>query len=355
VTALFGDELDTSVPPGFDFDYVDLDGLERRFSVDDGVLTTGSARYRLLHLGGASTRLTVRALRRIAELVDAGATVVGGRPTGSPSLADDDAEHARLCDRLWAGGVRATDLATAIDELGLVPWLSVDGGELLRIGRRIGDAEVVFLANPLPEPVTVTIRTADGTVPAAWDPVALTRTALDDGSRLSLPALGSVVLLPDPLARPARVDRSIPLDGEWSLYLPGVGDVPLPDGPRPWTELGHPGFAGTGTYRTEVEVPEPTDAVLVLGDVGDLARVRVNGVDCGVAWTPPFRVDVGAAFRPGVNVVEIDVATAWMNRLIAEAGSPTGGLFAPVAGVYAPDAPVRPAGLVGPVSLATDA
>lgn len=352
LTALFGDGLDDAVPDGFDSDYVDLDALEQRLEVVDGVLAAGDVRYRVLYLGGSSHRMTVRALRRIAALVEAGATVVGRRPSGTPSLADDEAEHRALCDRLWGDGeaVRATDLATAIDALGAVPWLTVEGADLRRIGRRIGGADVVFLANPRPEPVSATVRTADGTTPAVWDPVHLTRTPLT-GDRLELPALGSVVVLRDPAARPPRETRTVALDGEWSLHLPGLGDVPLPDGPRPWTELGSESFAGIGTYRTEVEVEGGGDASLLLGDVGDLARVRVNGIACGVAWTEPFRVDVTAALRQGRNVVEIDVANAWMNRLIVEGAAPTGGIFAPVARVYGPDAPVVPSGLGGRVTV----
>ena len=87
-----------------------------------------------------------------------------------------------------------------------------------------------------------------------------------------------------------------------------------------------------GTYTTAVEVDEPFlggAAVLDLGDVGDLARVRVNDTDCGVTWTAPWRVDVTGALRPGRNRIEIDVANAWMNRLIAEASRPTGEIFPP--------------------------
>jgi hypothetical protein len=40
-----------------------------------------------------------------------------------------------------------------------------------------------------------------------------------------------------------------------------------------------------------------------------------------------------------------------MNRLIAEARHPTGEIFALVAGVYEPQAEIRPAGLNGPVVL----
>jgi len=375
VTALFGDVVDASVPAGFDHDYVNLEALEERFSVEDGVLVAGSARYRLLYLRGSSARMTVRALRRILALVDAGATVVGRRPCGSPSLADDHAEHQRLCDRLWASGsadrdgvvIDSDNLAATLGDLGLTPNLIVEDADVLRIGRRVGDTDVVFLANPMPEPVTVTIRKASGPPPVAWDPVTLRRDALselDDGPsfdrryRTTLPATGSVFLVEGggsvrPLETPSH-ERL--LDGDWHLTLPGVAAMPLPGGPRPWTELGTDAaaFAGVGTYSTTVSVdPALLDghATLSVPDVGDIARVRLNGVDCGVLWTDPFCVDVTAALQPGRNNVEIDVANAWMNRLIAEAAAPTGEIFEPVAHVYAPDAPTRPAGLPGPVVL----
>ena len=366
LTALFGDTEDTAVPPGFDFDYVNLDALEERIAVDGDELVAGEARYRLLFLGGSSSRMTVRALRRIAALVDAGATVVGCRPVGSPSLADDDVEHQSLCDRLWrpGGGVLDTaDLAGALHELGLRPTLAVEGANLLRIGRRIGAAEVVFLANPVPDAVTVTLRQASPSPLVAWDPVVLRRTSLDRfasdpaAARLTLPALGSVVLVPGGTVdeEPTGQITDVPLDGRWELRLPGVGSWSVDGDPHPWTALGPEAaaFAGTGTYTTEVDlagIGERT-VLLVAADVGDIATVRVNGAECGVLWTAPFTLDVTAAVREGRNTVEIGVANAWMNRLIAEAASPTGTLFGPVAAVYQAGAPMQHYGLNGPVLL----
>jgi hypothetical protein len=359
VTGLFGEEADRSVPPGFDFDYVDLDALEQRISVVDGELTAGETRYRVLYLGGSSERMTVRALRRLAALVEDGATVVGVRPVGSPSLADDEAEHARVRADIWSAGavVDTADLGAALHRLGLRPSLVVEGADLLRIGRRIDGAEVVFLANPLPEPVTATVATTWADRPVIWDPVTLRRRALV-GDRLALPALGSVFLLPGgPVDGEPDPGEELALDGGWTLSLPGRPPVDLAGAPRPWTELGPEaaGFAGIGTYSTQVEVPaglcDGRPVVLALGDVGDLARVRVDGTDVGVVWTQPWELDVTAAMRPGRTTVEVEVANAWMNRLIAEATAPTGEIFGPVAAVYAPDAPLHECGLRGPVVL----
>jgi hypothetical protein len=368
VTALYGEEPDRGVPAGFDFDYVDLAGLESRLSADGAGLVAGSMRYRLLFLGGASSRMTNRALRRLVELVEAGAPVAGRRPECSPSLVDDEQEHARLCDLLWGTGecpgrvLDTADVGTALAHLGVLPTLTVEGTELLRIGRRTAAGEVVFLANPAPEAVSVVLRSTATESLVAWDPVTLTRRTLRrsaDRHELALPALGSVFVLAGGMtdAAPSGPGIEVPLDGVWRLVLPGVLETTLDGGPVPWTGLGPAaaGFAGVGTYTTDLVLDDdPGDAVVVLDlgtDVGDLARVRVDGVDRGVVWTGPWRVDLTGVLRRGRTTVEIDVANAWMNRLIAEAAAPTGEIFGPVAEVYEPDAPVQTSGLTGPVVL----
>lgn len=358
VTALYAGRPFDDLPPGVGHDFVNADALETRLRVVDGELVAGDVGYRLLLLGRGTERLTVRTLRRVADLVDAGATVVGSRPQGSPSLADDDHEHQELCASLWGAG-RILDALPPLSSA-----LSVDGGEVLRIGRRTVAGPVEFLANPHPAPATLTVSWRSGSVPVAWDPVEVRRKVLEPAGtgperrhRLRLPAYGSVFLveggtgsapLPDPRHR--RV-----LDGAWSLRLGGAGEqeIALPGDPRPWTEAGGSAAGATrGTYRTVFDLPEvPTRALLRLGDVGDVAAARVNGADLGVTWTVPFHLDVTGALAAGRNVLEVEVATAWMNRLVVEASSPSGELFAPVTGVYAPDAPLRPGGLTGPVVL----
>jgi hypothetical protein len=372
LTALYGDRLDRSVPAGTEYDYVGLDGLEDCVSVEAGAVVARGARYRALYLGGSSHRMTLRALRLIQGLLDKGATVIGSRPGSSPSLADDPAEHAQVVRALWENGehkgrlIGTDDLDSALGELGLAPSRIVAGAELVRIGRRIGDAEVTFLANPQPTPVTATVRAATPLI--SWNPVTLRREALPTARplqpgeyeyRLELDPLASVVLVDgDDERLPARSAVALdelPVTGTWELTLPASAAIDLPDGPVPWTDLGHEGFAGIGVYSGRVEVDpgfiRDRRVVAALGDVGDVARVLVNGTDCGITWTAPFETDITGALRPGLNTIVVEVANAWMNRLIAEARHRTGEIFAPVAEVYEPHAEIRTAGLSGPVVL----
>ena len=61
---------------------------------------------------------------------------------------------------------------------------------------------------------------------------------------------------------------------------------------------------------------------LDLGNVRELAEVKVNGKSCGVTWSPPFRVDVTEAVQPGANKLEVEVVNFWPNRIIGDAALP---------------------------------
>lgn len=79
--------------------------------------------------------------------------------------------------------------------------------------------------------------------------------------------------------------------------------------------------SGTATYRktfTTQAVPNKLQFLVDLGDVQVIARVSVNGKDCGIAWKKPYQVDVTAALKPGENTIEVTVANLWVNRIIGD-------------------------------------
>lgn len=370
VTGLFEHRLDDAVPPGFDFDYVGADALRDVLRVDGGAIVSDGAAYRALFLGGSSERMTLPTLRAIERLLDSGATVIGARPTDTPSLADDPAEFDAVCERIWGGRrdrgrvVPSRDVAGALRVLGWRPAFEVDGPPVRRIARLVDGRRVSFLANPSDESIRLLLRSAEPWSPVAWDPVEVRERPIEESADgdvlIELEPFGSAFVIASPVIgaaaapTPAHV-TALRLEGEWSLRLPGRPAASAAPDPRLWTDLDERGFSGVGTYRLEFDV-SPAELVadrlvLDLGTVRDLARVRLNDLDCGVAWTEPFRLDVTAALRPGRNVLEVDVATPWRNRLIAEAASPSGEIAAPMAAVFEPTAEPIPAGLAGPVRL----
>ena len=92
-------------PDGHDYDFVNADVLLNRMSVgEDGrIMLPGGMSYRVLVLPDTD-RMRPALLRKIRELVNGGAIIVGRKPTGSPSLADypaaDDEVRALAAD-IW--------------------------------------------------------------------------------------------------------------------------------------------------------------------------------------------------------------------------------------------------------------
>ena len=151
------------------------------------------------------------------------------------------------------------------------------------------------------------------------------------------------------------------LDGSWDVVLqPKLGGPAsikldalgsLSDQADPKVKY----FSGVATYKKSFALPKGarpgSPLMLDLGQVGDLAEVRVNGKLAGTVWHAPYRLDIGKALKRGDNQIEIRVANLWVNRLIGDAQpGATKVTFTPMP-TYRADAPLRRSGLIGPVQL----
>ncbi len=340
--ALLPERFRPSLPDGYAGGSVNRDALLRLARVESG---------RLVFPGGASYAVLV----------------VPGRAAGSPELA------VRL-DRFEREGLAIVgteaDLAATLAGRGLRPALlgSEHGRALRWIQRRAGEAMLTFVANPAAETRTfaLTLRDAPGPV-SFWEPVSGRRERLDaarTGAGLhvavTLPPHGSGFVVigagegEAPFAATATQPIAGPWDVTWTDPFEGSEVRRTLTTLRDWRELDDlAGFSGTATYRTTFTVHErPAQGFLSLGEVHHVARVVVNGVDCGVAWTPPYRVDISSALRPGENTLDVRITNTWANRLRAEQVKPEaerrGWTLVP-AGQILPE-PIA-SGLLGPVKL----
>ena len=123
-----------------------------------------------------------------------------------------------------------------------------------------------------------------------------------------------------------------------------------------WTENPDPGirfYSGTATYAIRFQLPSGAHhAWLDLGEVRELAQVKVNGKDLGIVWKPPFTVDLTGSGRPGWNDVEIAVTNLWPNRLIGDQQvPPEKRLTRTNITKFRADSPLMPSGLLGPVTI----
>jgi len=114
-------------------------------------------------------------------------------------------------------------------------------------------------------------------------------------------------------------------------------------------------YSGTVVYRTSFTADRPAKGervMLAFGSVREIARVKVNGRDAGGMWTAPYEVNVTDLLKDGVNDLEIEVCTSWVNRLIGDASLPADKRPTWIsAGGYKPNSKLRPSGIVGAVRL----
>jgi hypothetical protein len=153
------------------------------------------------------------------------------------------------------------------------------------------------------------------------------------------------------------------VEGAWT-----VGFTPGWDAPESttfeslidWTEskdLSIKYYSGKAVYTKEVDLPEDMisgdlNYILDLGEVGNIAHVKVNGTDFGRFWHPPMEVRLDGVLKPGKNVLEIGVTGTWNNRLVGDARYP--GMkktWLATDLLHTGNEPLIPSGLMGPVRI----
>jgi hypothetical protein len=89
-----------------------------------------------------------------------------------------------------------------------------------------------------------------------------------------------------------------------------------------------------------------------LGDVRNVAEIKVNGKSVGTVWKKPFRVNVKGALKAGANNIEINVTNLWVNRLIGDTQpGVTNKITFTTMPFYQANSKLLPSGLLGPVQI----
>jgi hypothetical protein len=376
-------------PRRYAYDFVNADALMRELSVKDRDLVAKSgARYRVLFLGGASQRMTLATLRRLRTLAGEGATIVGPAPVASLGLSGDSRQFDALVKSMWSGGpatrvgkgqvVNGRDVETVLHTLGQEPdfdYAPSNNAQLLFVHRRLDDGDLYFVTNRANEPVTTQAQfNVHGKAAQFWyadsgqsEPASYRTHENKTLVPLKLGAHESVfVVFRQPAADPATTvaapawSKVALLDHGWNIRFEGLAAPGPIAGAAPGSLTGSSDpqvkyFAGTTVYQLGFALPGQvrpgTPLKLDLGQVGDVAEVSVNGKAAGIAWKPPYEVEIGSLVVEGVNTVEIRVANLWVNRLIGDAQPGAKKVTFTAAPTYTADAPLRPAGLIGPVTL----
>jgi hypothetical protein len=393
ITAEFADKS-PDVPAGYNFDYINADGLIHELAAVDGRITTHSGMsYRVLALDPYSKHMSLPVLRALHKLVESGAVVAGAKPSDDPSLADDAAEFARLNDELFGDGTgvhsvgngkvyAGQDAEAVLKSLTVAPDFEfskpTSDAQIPFVHRKTAGADIYFLDNRSDQPTSVdaSFRIA-GKEPELWysetgkiKPASYT---IADGRTtvpLQFEPWGTVFVV---FRTPAKAaSRTLPkeveaplatMDGSWSVAFQEGRGAPASitlDKLISWSDSDDKGvkyFSGAGTYTKTIQASADwfkpgTQLWIDLGEVKNLAEVSVNGKSLGVVWHAPYRVDVTGALKPGANELKIVVTNPWVNRLIGDQqpDATTKYTFAP-SKPYKANSPLVASGLLGPVQL----
>lgn len=129
-----------------------------------------------------------------------------------------------------------------------------------------------------------------------------------------------------------------------------------------WTEFSDPlvrYYSGKAVYENCFDLDKKRlrgkKVLLDLGNVQDVAVIRVNGHEFPTAWCAPYEVDITPYVHAGRNELSVDVVNLWPNRLIGDGKLPREQRMtrSNVSKYDAPDADkyMRVSGLLGPVRV----
>lgn len=174
---------------GYDYDSLNKEILLRATVRNGRIVLPSGMTYRLLVLPD-SRFMTPRVLQKVAELVQAGAVIIGPKPEKSPSLSKYprcDEQVRRLADKVWGNcdGVTVKEhrygkgkviwgkpVHQVLAEMGIPPDFEGSPGTRLDfIHRVVGGMDIYFVSNQRqrPEEVEITFRVS-GKIPELWHP-----------------------------------------------------------------------------------------------------------------------------------------------------------------------------------------
>ncbi len=384
-----------SLGKGYDYDKCNEEVLLTRLEFKNGkfVLPDGMC-YKVLVID-EKTPVSLKALKKIMKLVEQGATVVGKIEASMLGNLDNVTEYQNLIRRIWGNiekgeqhigkgkfvwnkSIREVLLNKNIHPDFECTGLS-DAGVIDFIHRKTEDTDIYYVASKWQPAEKVACRfRVINKQPELWNPVTgetrlLTNFKVENGQTIIPmefgPSSSYFVVFKEPISIQNSVSNwpqfktvqniegawNMSFDNNWggpeSIVFPNLVDWSTHD------ISGIKYYSGTATYTKTfdmVSLNENQRLYLDLGEVHELARVTLNGVDLGIAWSKPYRVNITSHIKAKGNTLEIDVVNLWPNRLIGDTFFPEEEQFTKTnIRKFTKATELLPSGLIGPVKILT--
>ena len=230
-------------------------------------------------------------------------------------------------------------------------------GNIRFIHKALEDRDIYFISNKTGSVVTDTCIFRNGTMNAElWDAVTgkiknvecHQTTGNSTSLIVRLEAFQSFFVVF--YNHQGKTDKAVPvetfdpgktiltLEGPWEIAFDttwGGPDKIVSDTLFDWSKRPENGikyYSGTATYTKSFDLPENMDLktgkgyYIDLGIIKNLGRIKLNGKDLGVVWTAPWQAEISGILKNKGNILEIQVANLWVNRLIGDEALPWDGI-----------------------------
>lgn len=402
---------------GYAYDSFNPEVLHQATVKDGRVHFTDGMSYALLvlpqkHQMNPDEKMSVKTASSLLNLVNAGAQILlNERPTKVTGLGDEDKELEKIVALLWDG-----NFSTITEGGEKLEWKSIGKGKVFRgpyafqtfnqlgiekdfiaknkVGeeqaqiawnhRQTKNSDTYFIANQLAETREVVVSLRSTKVnPVLYHAVTGISRKLPvyevKNNRIEIPLLlapnesvfivlgeNSLVDVKEKSAKNWIETKEVQvLNNPWKLQFDesfgGPKEAVVFKDLSDWSlhaDAAIKYYSGTVVYQNQFNWKKTNQngAVwLELGEVANMAEVIVNGINCGVAWTAPYRVDVSKAIRKGKNNVTIEVSNTWANRLIGDQSLPEEKRITKTTAPFRLEGKaLEKAGLLGPVSLSVE-
>lgn len=363
--------------PGFDYDVTD-ETIFLQLEMDDGkIVVPGGVKYKVLVLPDHKV-LSMSVLEKLNELLQRGAHIIGYKPESSVSLVggtEAQRNFSKLADKIW--GVETSEKGEKNYGSGSVAWGMTAREYLLSkdlqpdfnvlesdsktdydyIHYTIGESDVYFVTNQTTERKVINCQfRVTGLQPELWD--ALTGEIRDAKAFTQKDGLTTVPLTLEPYGAifvvfNKKIDKNKQgtamhnysdyktmknISGEWKVNFDPqwgpfessqnteAGEFVFPE-LMDWTQHSNEAikyYSGSAVYNKsftiDFQLEKAQQYFLQLGRVKDvgIAEVSINGIEKGILWTEPFRIEISEELKEGENTLEIKVVNSWYNRVAGD-------------------------------------
>lgn len=349
-------EIEKLLPNNMRFNYCNSEVLQERLSVKNGLIYL-DGKYEFQFLVVKDKYLNIETMRKIEELVLAGAVVFMEKPFGTLSLYEFDANNKELIDiaeRIWNTGCEIIKygkgkILTSSSVLKSVyrPDVKMENiNRILYSHKSIDGKDVYFIVNKDNDKgldAKISFRTI-GKIPYLWDPMdgsvnKLVSYHVDKeytNISLYLRAKQAVFIVFDKNDEVERADQNIStlsidtfcvskINGYVLLDNEQYDDTIKIDSFKHLTDYVNPMikyYSGVAKYEFEVDLPQDIvdseNVSINWGYFGSTASVEINGKNVGTVWDPNYNLDITDYINKGLNKFVVIVTNPWRNRLIGD-------------------------------------